>query len=119
MFKGRSTAEFSYPIDEEFFEEGPDGDDGEFGDDDALWCTSNRLRWSWNPVHSFADRLEIGCSLARTREETRLQTLEATERMIATNTRHCFRVSKERIREFSVEEVVIFKDPELNRTSKD
>ena len=36
VFKGRSTAEFSYPIDEEFFEEGPDGDDGEFGDDDAL-----------------------------------------------------------------------------------
>ena len=36
MFKGRRTVEFSYPIDEEFFEEGPDGDDGEFGDDDAL-----------------------------------------------------------------------------------
>ena len=60
-------------------------------------------------MHSFADWLENGCSLARTREETRLQTLEATERMIATNTRHCFRVSEERIREFSVEEVVIFK----------
>ena len=85
----------------------------------AMGCASNRLRWSWNPVHSFADRLEIGCSLARTREETRLETLEATERMIATNTRHCFRVSEERIREFSVEEVVIFKDPKLNRTSKD
>lgn len=36
MFKGRRTVEFSYPIDEEFFEEGTDGDDGEFGDDDAL-----------------------------------------------------------------------------------
>ena len=36
MFKGRRTVEFSYPIDEEFFEEGRDGDDGEFGDDDAL-----------------------------------------------------------------------------------
>ena len=41
-----------------------------------------------------------------------METLEATERMIATNTIHCFRVSEERIREFSVEEVVIFKDPE-------
>ena len=136
MFKGRSTAEFSYLVDEEFFEEGPDVDDGEFGDDDALSQCEGCSRLSElssddvhqtvedgleDPVHSFADRLEIGCSLARIREERRLQTLEATERMIATNTRHRFRVSEERIREFSVEEVVIFKDPETvpAKTEKD
>ena len=48
-------------------------------------------------VFSFADQLEIGCSLARLREDTRLQALEATECIIATNTRHCFRVSEENI----------------------
>ena len=63
-------------------------------------------------MFSFAERLEIGCSLARIREETRLQALEATERMIANNTRHRFRVSEERIARFSVGEVVLFKDPE-------
>ena len=67
---------------------------------------------SVEPVFSFAERLEIGCSLARIREETRLQALEATERMIANNTRHRFRVSEERIARFSVGEVVLFKDPE-------
>jgi len=41
-----------------------------------------------------------------------LQALEATEGMIANNTRHCFRVSGERIARFSVGEVVFFKDPE-------
>ena len=62
---------------------------------------------SVEPVFSFAERLEIGCSPARIREETRLQALEATER-----TRHRFRVSEERIARFFVGEVVFFKDPE-------
>ena len=136
VFKGRSTAEFSYPVEEEFFEEGSDEDDGEFGDDDALSECEAYSRLSdlssdnvhqtvedglEDQVRSFADRLEIGCNLARIREKTRLQALEATERMIATNTRHRFRVLEERIREFSVEEVVIFKDPETvpAKTKKD
>ena len=46
-----------------------------------------------------------------------MQALEATERMIAINTRHRFRVSGERFARFSVGEVVIFKDPE-NITAK-
>ena len=136
VFKGRSTAEFSYPVDEEIYEEGPDGDDGEYGDDDALseceaYCPRSDLISDdvhltvedglEDPVYSFADRLEIGCSLAGIREETRLQALEATEGMIATNKRHRFHVSEQRIRQFSVEEVVIFKDPEnvLAKTKKD
>ena len=135
VFKGRSTAEFSYPVEEEFFEEGSDEDDGEFGDDDALSECEAYSRLSdlssdnvhqtvedglEDPVRSF-DWLEIGCNLARIREKTRLQALEATERMIATNTRHRFRVLEERIREFSVEQVVIFKDPETvpAKTKKD
>ena len=127
VFKGRSTAEFSYPVDEEFFEDGSDEDDGEFGDNDPLSECEAYSRLSdlssdnvhqtvedglEDQVRSFADRLEIGCNLARIREKTRLQAPEATERMIATNTRHRFRVLEKRIREFSVEEVVIFKDPE-------
>ena len=67
---------------------------------------------SVEPVFSFVERLENGCSLARIREETRLQALEVTERTIANNTRHRFRVSEERIARFSVGEVVLFKDPE-------
>ena len=136
VFKGCSTAEFSYPVDEEFYEEGPDGDDGEYGDDDALseceaYCPRSDLISDdvhltvedglEDPVYSFADRLEIGCSLAGIREETRLQALEATEGMIATNKRHHLHVSEQRIRQFSVGEVVIFKDPEnvLAKTKKD
>lgn len=107
VFKGHSTAELSYPVDKEFFKEGPDGDDGEYRDDDALSeCEAYSPRSDLisddvhltvedgleDPVYSFADRLEIGRSLAPIRGETRLQALEVTERMIATNTRHRFRV---------------------------
>lgn len=60
---------------------------------------------------SFSPRLEIGCTLARIREETRLNALEATERMIANNTRCRFRVSEERVQRYSVGDTVIFKDP--------
>jgi len=129
VLKGRHTAEFRYPDDEDFFEEVPSVDEGEFGEDDAFsFSEACPLQYSdeekdddenrtfkdvsVEPVFSFAERLEIGCSLARIREETRLQALEATERMIANNTRHRFRVSEERIARFSVGEVVLFKDPE-------
>ena len=61
---------------------------------------------------SFSARLDIGCTLARIREETRLNALEATERMIANNTRYRLRVSEERVQRFSVGDTVIFKDPE-------
>lgn len=64
------------------------------------------------PVLSFSDQLDVGCSLARIREETRLRALEATERMIANNTRHRFRISDERVQRFSVGDEVIFKNPE-------
>jgi len=63
-------------------------------------------------VSMFADMLEIGCSLACIREETRLQALEATEQMIAMDTWHRFRISEELVQQFSVREVVIFKDLE-------
>ena len=63
-------------------------------------------------VFSFADQLEIGCSLARLGEDTRLQALEATECIIATNTRQCFRVSEGHIARFFVGEFVFFKDAE-------
>ena len=102
--------------------------DEEFGEDDAfsysedcpLQCSDEENDddekrtledVSVEPLLSFADRLEIWCSLARVREETRLQALKATERVIAINTRHRFRVSEERIARFAVGEVVIFKDP--------
>jgi len=104
-------------------------DDGEIGEDDTFsFSKACPVQYSdeendddehrtfedvsVEPVFSFAERLEIGCSLVRIREETRLQALEATERMIANNTRHRFRVSEERIARFSVGEVVLFKDPE-------
>ena len=129
VFKGRTTREFSYPVDEDFFDEVPCGADAEFGEDDVMSeskaCTrgcsdqenDNEEHGAFDDgsvetLLSFVDRLEIGCSLASLREETRLQALEATERMIAINTRHRFRVSGERIARFSVGEVVIFKDPE-------
>ncbi|KAL9977781.1 hypothetical protein ACROYT_G015223 [Oculina patagonica] len=52
---------------------------------------------SQEPLLSFWDHLEIGCSLSRIREETRLQVLEATEHMIANDTRQRFRVSDEHV----------------------
>ena len=129
VLKGRHTAEFRYSHDEDFFDEVPFVDDGEFGEDDAFsFSEACPLQYSdeenddeehrtfedvsVEPVFSFVERLENGCSLARIREETPLPSLEATERMIANNTRHRFRVSEERIARFSVGKVVLFKDPE-------
>ena len=88
VLKGRHTAEFRYPDDEDFFDEVPFVDDGEFGEDDAFSFSeacplqySNEENDDDEPVFSFAERLEIGCSLARTREETRLQALEALKKI--------------------------------------
>ena len=36
VFKGRTTREFSYPVDEDFFDEVPCGADAEFGEDDVM-----------------------------------------------------------------------------------
>ena len=103
-----------------------------FGDDDLLSESSNASEKQARPVRqpdeesvdignttvspepeiSFSARLHIGCTLSRIREETRLNALEATERMIANNTRYRFRVSEERVQRFSVGDTVIFKDPE-------
>lgn len=60
----------------------------------------------------FAEILESGCSLACTSDETRLQALEAMEQMITMDTWHRFCISEELVQQFSVREVVIFKDLE-------
>ena len=36
MFKGRTTRRFSYPVDEDFFDDVPYGADEEFGEDDVM-----------------------------------------------------------------------------------
>jgi len=132
VLKGRFSGDFQYPSDEEFFEEERFSDDDVFGDDDLLSESSNASEKQARPVRqpdeesvdignttvspepeiSFSARLDIGCTLSRIREETRLNALEATERMIANNTRYRFRVSEERVQRFSVGDTVIFKDPE-------
>lgn len=129
VFKGRSSVDFYYPVDEEFFDDEKMADDNEFCDEDLQSEYADGIKTqtcevesnpeeeengngSHEPLLSFSDRLEIGCSLSRIREETRLRALEATEHMIANNTRRRFRVSDERVPRFSVGEVVFFKDPD-------
>ena len=135
LFKGRSCCDFYYPMDDDFFDEKKSADDFEFwsadappteSDDEITDDTSakelhdecmNNGKDSQESFLSASDRLDIGCSLARIREETRLRALEATEHMIANNTRRRYRVSEERVQRFSVGDIVIFKDPD-NEPSK-
>ena len=84
--------------------------DDEFGEEDLDCLTQKRLhlmkRGAEEPVLSFADRLDIGCSLARVREAKSSRSDQHH------CTRHRFHVSEEHAQRFSIEEVVIFKDLE-------
>ena len=79
VLKGRHTAEFRYPEDEEFFDEVPFVDDGEIGEDDTFsFSEACPLQYSdeendddehrtfedvsVEPVFSFAERLELGAA---------------------------------------------------------
>jgi len=129
VLKGRSSGYFQYPTDEDFYDEWKFSD--MFADDDLLSESRNpsetqaipekpgeesidveKKTFSPEREISFSARLDFGCVLARVREDTRLNVLEATKRMIANNTRYRFRVSEERVQRFSVGDTIIFKDPE-------
>ena len=109
VFKGRSSGDFYYPNDEEFFDQPKHEEDDKFLDNDLLSETSDQCEAHARPDNgeetddetaepflSFSERLNTGCSLARIREHTRLRALEATERMIANNTRQISHLGKAR-----------------------
>ena len=79
VLKGRHTAEFRYPEDEEFFDEVPFVDDGEIGEYETFsFSEACPLQYSdeendddehrtfedvsVEPVFSFAERLELGAA---------------------------------------------------------